>query len=107
VLSGSFGAPVNTGGSVVVNLSTVPPPPPETATNGERIRFITAAVMHLQAVFVEDREERVARQRETDAHRSRIDARLSRSEMIYALLGALMALTALSQVAIVAWVVTR
>lgn len=61
VQSGNFQGPVQT-----VTVVTPVQPPPDTATHGERIRYITLAMMNLQQMFTEDRNERLRRQAETD-----------------------------------------
>jgi uncharacterized membrane protein YidH (DUF202 family) len=78
-----------------------PPPPPETASNGERIRFITAAVLAIQADFVNlralveaDRKDRQTRQAQADRYRA------IQNMMIVAL----MVLLSILLIAVVWWV---
>lgn len=70
--SGSFQG--GSGGNVTVNILNPPPepppPPPETATLGDRIRYITLAMMNLQQMFTEDRNDRLRRQAETNVQYS-------------------------------------
>lgn len=83
LLSGGFQGPVGTGGSVTVNVLTpIPPPaeaPPESATVGQRIDFMTRALMHIQAAYVEERKERLIRQGENNDRYE--EARKSRETM--------------------------
>lgn len=66
-LSGDFHGPVQTGQNVTVNVQPPIPPPPDTATHGERIKFLTVAMMQLQSYFVIDRNEREERVKISDA----------------------------------------
>ena len=80
-IDGTTGAAIGTNShaqTVTINLPL--PPPPDTASNSERIRFVTLALMNLQAMFVADRNDREERQEGNDKQFSGINRRLDSLE---------------------------